>query len=58
MYVVYFKIGAVTLWLNTWLDYYDAYREAESLNKRDYKAYYFVRYKESFNGKNNDFRGI
>ncbi len=56
MYVVYIRIGAVTLWLNTWLEYYDAYREAESLNKVDYKAYYFVRYKENFDGKNNDFR--
>jgi hypothetical protein len=55
MYVVYIRIGALNLVLNTWDEYYDAYREAESLNKCDYKAYYFVRYKESFNGKNNDF---
>jgi len=55
MYVVYCRIGAVTLPLNYWQVYYDAFREAESLNKVDYKAYYYVRYKENFDGKNNDF---
>jgi len=55
MYIVYVQIGAVTLWLNTWLDYYDAYLEAESLNKADYKAYYYVKYRENFDGKNTDF---
>lgn len=48
MYVVYVRIGNFDLVLNTWLDYYEAYREAESLNKRDYKGYYFVAYKEKF----------
>ena len=56
MYIVYVRIGAVTLGLNAWDEYYDAYREAESLNKVDYKAYYYVRYKEKFDGKNNDLR--
>jgi len=51
MYIVYVRIGEVTLWLNTWLDCYDAYLEAESLNKADYKAYYYVQYKENFDGK-------
>ena len=55
MYIIYCRIGALTLVLNAWEDYWLAFREAESLNKRDYKAYYFVRYKENFNGKNNDF---
>ena len=55
MFIVYVRIGAVTLGLNAWDEYYDAYREAESLNKVDYKGYYFVRYKENFHGKNNDF---
>lgn len=52
MYVVFFESGGVVFWLSTWLDYYEAYREAESLNKRDYKAYYYVKYRENFNGKN------
>ena len=30
--------------LNVWETYWPAFREVESLNKRDYKAYYFVRY--------------
>ena len=42
--------------LNVWETYWVAFREVESLNKRDYKAYYFVRYKENFDGKDNDFR--
>ena len=56
MYVVYVRIGALTIVLNAWEDYWLAFREVESLNKRDYKAYYFVRYKENFDGKNDDFR--
>ena len=55
MYIVYVRLGAITVWLNTWLEYYDAYREAESLNKMDSKGYYFVKYKENFDGKNTDF---
>ena len=55
MYVVYVRIGALTLVLNAWEDYWLAFREAESLNKRDYKGYYFVRKQENFHGKNNDF---
>ena len=51
MYIVYCRIGAVVLPLNSWGQYYDAFREAESLNKADYKCYYFIRYKENFNGK-------
>lgn len=54
MYIVYCRLGAVTLPLNCWEEFYDAHREAESLNKVDYKAHYFVRYEENFNGKNND----
>ena len=42
--------------LNVWETYWPAFREVESLNKRDYKAYYFVRYKENFDGKDDDFR--
>ena len=55
MYIVFFVTSGKTQWLTTWLEYSDAYREAESLNKRDHRAFYFVRYKENFNGKNNDF---
>jgi hypothetical protein len=55
MYIVYVRIGNIDLVLNTWLDYLLAFREAESLNKRDYKGYYYVVYREKFNGKNNDF---
>ena len=55
MYVVYCKIGKVTFWLNSWSAYNDAHKEAESLNKVDYKAYYYVRYKENLNGKNTNF---
>ena len=51
MYVVYCRIGMLTLPLSCWQAHYDAYREAESLNKVDYKAYYYVRYKENFDGK-------
>ena len=56
MYVVYVRIGALTLVLNAWDNYFDAYKEMESLNKVDYKAYYYVRYKENFDGKDYDFR--
>ena len=56
MYVVYLRLGAMTLVLNAWEDYWLAFQEVESLNKRDYKAYYFVRYKENFDGKDYDFR--
>lgn len=42
--------------LNSWQAYYDAHREAESLNKVDFKAYYYVRYKENIDGKNIDLR--
>ncbi len=56
MYVVYCRIGLLTLPLNTWQAYYDAHREAESLNKVDFKAYYYVRYKENIDGKNIDLR--
>ena len=48
MYVVYVQVGELAMPLNTWLDYWLAYQEAESLNKRDYKGYYFVAYKEKF----------
>ena len=41
-YIVRFRAGPLDMWLNTWLDYYDAFREAQSLNDRDYKAYYYV----------------
>jgi len=51
MYVVFCVLSGKPDWVSTWLDYYDAYREAESLNKRDYRAFYYVRYKEKFNGK-------
>jgi len=56
MYVVYCRIGLLTLPLNCWQAYYDAHREAESLNKVDFKAYYYVRYKENIDGKNIDLR--
>ena len=48
MYVVYVRIGALTIVLNAWEDYWLAFKESESLNKRDYKGYYFVCYKENF----------
>ena len=48
MYIVYVRIGDLDLVLNTWLEYYDAFREAESLNKWDYKGYYYVVYKEEY----------
>ena len=51
MFVVYVRLGAVNLVLNYWDNYYDAHREQESLNKVDYKGYYFVRYKENVDGK-------
>lgn len=51
MFVVYVRLGAVNLVLNCWDNYYDAHREQESLNKADYKGYYFVRYKENVDGK-------
>ena len=56
MYVVYVRIGALTLVLNAWDNYFDAYKEMESLNKVDYKAYYYVRYKEKFDGKDYEVR--
>lgn len=55
-YIVWFESGPVNLWLNTWLDYYDALREAQSLNQRDYKAYYYVTLGEIKDGKANDLR--
>lgn len=48
MYIVFFRVGSVTSWLSTWSDYYDAYKEVESLSKRDSKATYFVEYRETF----------
>jgi hypothetical protein len=54
MYIVFCVLSGSPVWISTWLEYYDAYREAESLNKRDHKAFYYVRYKENFNGKDND----
>jgi len=55
-YIVRYRAGPLDMWLNTWLDYYDAFREAQSLNERDFKAYYYVTLGEIKNGKNNDFR--
>ena len=54
-YIVRYWLGH-DMWLNTWLDYYDAFREAQSLNERDYKAYYYVTLGEIKNGKANDLR--
>ena len=51
MYIVYCRVGALTLVLNAWEDYWLAFREVESLNKRDYKAYYFVRKRRIFMAK-------
>ena len=32
-YIVRYQAGPIDMWLNTWLDYYDAFREAQSLNE-------------------------
>ena len=55
-YIVRYQAGPIDMWLNTWLDYYDAFREAQSLNERDFKAYYYVTLGEIKNGKANDLR--
>ena len=55
-YIVWFESGPIRMWVNTWLDYYDAFREAQSLNERDYKAYYYVTLGEIQDGKANDLR--
>ena len=55
-YIVRYQAGPIDMWLNTWLDYYDAFREAQSLNERDFKAYYYVTLGEIQDGKANDLR--